>query len=430
MALLRDTKARAKRIDLAYFKKSHPFRRWKRILSILLPAAGGVWLAAMAGARDERIYTSGGLAARHAMLEKNCIACHTSGWGGRYLDPSGWQERLDTACLSCHDGPVHHANAVDQVRGPKGRESASRCSTCHVEHEGAHKLAQVADRHCVTCHGDLKTSSGEPSFERRIDAFWKGHPEFDLLAQKAKDPTVVKFNHAVHLKPDSAPKRDKLQEDLKRLAGRPGIDAAGLGCAFCHRGEGAGAYMAPIHYESHCIDCHALKLEGQPVPHEAPNVVRDFLRSRLAVKGKGGEDLAVQVIEVESPIYTSDTVNCGKCHQVKDADDPLVAPPAVVRTGLRPGPAGNDGAPRRWFGQAFFNHDTHRTLRCLECHGGAETSKDTADLLMPAKAACLRCHAPSPAGGVASACSTCHTYHDKTRQRPADGRLNIGEVLK
>ena len=32
MALLRDTKARAKRIDLTYFRQLSPFRRWKRAL--------------------------------------------------------------------------------------------------------------------------------------------------------------------------------------------------------------------------------------------------------------------------------------------------------------------------------------------------------------------------------------------------------------
>lgn len=432
MALLRDTKARAKRIDLAYFKKPHPFRRWRLLLSLVLPLAGAAWLGALAGAGDDRVYTSGALAARHSMLEKDCKACHTSGWGGRYLDGEGWQRDLDAACLKCHDAPVHHANATSQVRGPQGLETSTRCSLCHVEHENAARLAQVPDRHCVSCHGDLKTTSGEAAFARQIRSFTDGHPEFALLARKAKDPTIVKFNHQVHMKPPAGPKREKLHEDLKRLAGRPGIDATGLACSYCHRGDTPGAaYLAPIHYETHCRDCHALKVEDQPVPHETPNVVRDFLRSRLAAKGKGGEDLAVQTLEVEGPLFTSDTVNCSKCHETKEAEDPLAAPPALARTGLRPGPAGDEGAPRRWMNHAFFNHDTHRPMRCVECHAGIEGSPETDKLHMPGVAVCVKCHAPPPAGsGVASTCTTCHTYHDKTRRRPGDGRTAVGEGPK
>ncbi|HEX7901062.1 MAG TPA: hypothetical protein VF950_25100 [Planctomycetota bacterium] len=444
MALLRDTKARAKRIDLTYFKKPHPFRRWKRWLSILVPTAAAVWIAGAALKKDDRLYTSGGLAARHAMLDKQCSACHTSTWGQRYLDPAGWQSKLDASCLKCHDGPVHHANATTQISGPPGAERAATCSQCHREHEGSERLAKVTDRQCVTCHGDLKKTGKEPhpavclggaghEIAPSIRSFEDGHPEFALYALKAKDPTVLSFNHAVHMNPDTPLKKETLQGQLKALAGRRGVEGADgarrLGCSYCHStSTPGGAAMAPILYETHCVDCHALKVDNQPVPHEAPNVVRDFLRSRLAAKGKGGEELAVQVLEVESPLYTSDVVNCGKCHQVKEADDPLVAPPTVARSGARTGPPGDEGRPRRWMAHASFSHDTHRTLRCLECHPGGDTSAKTSDLLMPNKASCLVCH--SRAGGVVSTCVTCHTYHDKTKVPAEAARLGIREVLK
>ena len=36
------TKIRAKRIGLTYFKESHPFRRWKFILSVAAPVVAGL----------------------------------------------------------------------------------------------------------------------------------------------------------------------------------------------------------------------------------------------------------------------------------------------------------------------------------------------------------------------------------------------------
>ena len=48
-------KIRAKRIELEYFKHLHPFRRWKLILSIVVPLIAGVWLIAYASRGDQRI---------------------------------------------------------------------------------------------------------------------------------------------------------------------------------------------------------------------------------------------------------------------------------------------------------------------------------------------------------------------------------------
>lgn len=440
MALLRDTKARAKRIDLAYFKKAHPFRRWKRWLSILVPAAAAALIAAAAVAKDDRLYTSGGLAARHAMLETQCAACHRSGWAERYLDPSAWQAKLDAACLSCHDGALHHANATHQVRGAV----ATNCSQCHREHESAHRLAAVRDVQCVSCHGSLKTTGKEAHPEAcpagpehaiapSIRSFEDGHPDFALFTRKVEDPTKVSFNHAVHMNPDTALKKETLQGQLKALAGRPGIEGAegarGFACSYCHASSTpGGAAMAPILYEKHCMDCHGLKIGDEAVPHEEPREIRDFLRSLLAAKGKGGDELADEVAEAEIPLYTSDPSGCMKCHASDLGDDFPAKPPVVARTGLRPGPIGDEGRPRRWMAHAFFNHDTHRTLRCVECHAGADKSAKTSDVLMPRKDACVACHGAR--GGVISTCVTCHTYHDKTKPRSEASRLGIGDVLK
>jgi hypothetical protein len=422
MPTLRDTKVRAQRIDLTYFRRPPPYRRWRRILSIAVSILAAAWVAFMALRRDERIYNSGPLATRHAMLETRCGTCHDSSWSARLSDPAGWQERLDTACLTCHDGPVHHGNMTAGLRGPKEAPTSSRCSQCHVEHKGSTKLAEVRDANCTACHADLKTTGADPSYHARISAFTEGHPEFALLAKRTPDPTAVAFNHSVHLHPDTEAKRTLFQAQLKKLQGRRGIEEGRISCVYCHPPAPTGAYTAPVNYEAHCRDCHPLKLKEAPVPHETPDRVRDFLRSRLAKDGKGGDALAEQVTEAEIPLFSSDPDGCMKCHKTDLGADFPVAAPVVTRTGIP------KGAPRRWFIHSTFNHETHRELRCTECHGAAETSKFSADVLMPPRELCAKCHSPS--GGVPSTCVTCHLFHDKSRERSPEGRLKIGDVMK
>jgi Zn-finger protein len=64
--------------------------------------------------------------------------------------------------------------------------------------------------------------------------------------------------------------------------------------------------------------------------------------------------------------------------------------------------------PERWLAQAKFNHAKHATISCAQCHDAVH-SKDTADIILPAKETCMACH--SPRGGVADSCAECHTYH-------------------
>jgi hypothetical protein len=443
MALLRDTKARAKRIDLTYFRTPGAFQRWKRMLSMLLPAAGAVWVIAMAARGDERMYNSGMISTRHAMLENKCGSCHTTPWALRYTKPDEWQERLDLACLTCHEAPVHHKNANGMVRTREGHTSSARCSQCHLEHKGAMRLADVSDRTCTQCHADLKTSGPEPhpkscpagadhTIHRKILSFENGHPEFALISMKAKDPTVLAFNHAIHLNPDTPLRRDLIQKQLKTLSGRRGVDPLGkgltLGCSYCHQTVPAGDAMAPVLYEAHCRDCHPLKTDGDKMPHVAPDLLRDFLRSRAAKKGAAGDALTEKLTEAEIPVYTSDPDGCMKCHKTDLGSDFPNSPPVVTRTGIRSSAPGQENLPRHWFSHSLFNHDTHRELVCVDCHQGVTMSKETSDLLQPGRQVCLKCH--SDAGAVSSACVTCHRFHDRTLDHPRDGRLHIGDVVR
>src|SRR5580700_10910059 len=97
----RNTKQRAQRIDLNYFKKSFPIPHWRRLLTIGLTAVALVWVlfSAVAGGR---IYNSGPIASRHAVFASNCAACHAT-------DATYGKMVTDHACLACHDGPIHQA---------------------------------------------------------------------------------------------------------------------------------------------------------------------------------------------------------------------------------------------------------------------------------------------------------------------------------
>src|SRR5438132_515670 len=92
----RTTKKLAQRIDLNYFKRLYPIPRWRRILSVILVALGLVWL--LWG--RERAFNAGPLAHSHALLGRDCAACHVSG------------KVTEQACLACHDGPMHQAKQI------------------------------------------------------------------------------------------------------------------------------------------------------------------------------------------------------------------------------------------------------------------------------------------------------------------------------
>jgi hypothetical protein len=291
------TKIRAKRIALQYFKRLHPFRRWKLILSIAAPVLAALWLIAAATRGDQRLYLGGPVSTAHAMFESDCRLCHgpaPSGGAPVLLSslaaaarktPSGFFLTVsNAACTNCHAGPQHHVNET----------FTPRCATCHVEHLGRSVLVQIGDRHCVQCHGDLKTKKDTPAspFHATIPALGR-HPEFAVTsrggarvrldaAPKPEDAAEIKLNHARHLRVNL--------KDIEKVADQPGVRKIGndlqLGCTFCHRPEEQGQYLRPIAYQTHCAACHAPELET-PVPdvvapHDKPVIVHAFLRGTLA----------------------------------------------------------------------------------------------------------------------------------------------------
>ncbi len=283
-------KVRAKRITLHYFKQPHVWRRWKLGLAVLAPLLAGAWLLIYAAAGDQRIYTSGPLSTAHTMLATDCGACHqperaaSSGLGR--AEAAYFRKATNEACLTCHDGPLHHANQALDLS----------CAHCHVEHKGKIELAGLNDRLCTQCHAQLTTKDGSrPAFATSIHAFSTDHPEFAptvtdgektirvSLAPPAKvrDPTQLSFNHKRHLQVALEGLAEvKAATGMQGLVEQPrGLQ---LSCTYCHRPDAAGT-MRPITFAQHCAVCHGAELRFEaslpPVPHREPAIVHAFLQT-------------------------------------------------------------------------------------------------------------------------------------------------------
>jgi hypothetical protein len=433
----RTTKKRAQRIDLNYFKRPHPLRRMRFWLSVGVPILAVLWLAWYGFAGSNRLYSGGKMSAAHAVLTAKCDACHVR------TASSFSAKASDQACVSCHDGPIHHAN---QVFTPQ-------CSSCHEEHRGRMRLGATADVSCTQCHADLRTSGAPTKYVRDIDNFGDSHPEFAALRPGAVDPGTIKLNHAIHLK-----------KNLKGPNGEP----VQMDCGDCHRPPtstqplrfgtattaaltivqksdlpiaiSARAYMAPVTYAQHCAACHGLQFDKRftdGVPHDTPQVIHAFLIQRFQqyiAKHPGelretGPDrtlpqkpvpvayrivtpsqwVAERVGESEELLWRK---TCKQCHGLTIPSDGSL--PTVAKSSIT----------ARWMPHADFNHERHQLLQCTECHGAALTSHETADILLPGIKTCERCH-NSSADGAESRCFECHTYHDWTKQKDVKGKLML-----
>jgi hypothetical protein len=140
---------------------------------------------------------------------------------------------------------------------------------------------------------------------------------------------------------------------------------------------------------------------------DANNFVRQKL-ANLRTQFGSGEDLERRVFfstatfgpETQIGTLSGGTralfPGCARCHEVKSsaAGSPEITKPVM---------------PERWLAQAKFDHAKHANISCAQCHDAVH-SKDTVDILLPAKETCAVCH--SPRGGVVDTCATCHAFHN------------------
>ena len=432
------TKKLAQRIDMHYFKRPHPLRRWRTRLSILVPVLAIVWVGWAALTRNDRVYSSGKMSAGHAVLSARCGECHVKEAGSFSAKAS------DQACRACHDGPTHHAN----------QKFTPNCSSCHAEHRGHKHLAATADVNCTQCHANLRAADGPTQFVIHIEGFGAAHPEFAALRPGSVDPGRIKLNHAAHLKAKILGPNGPVQldcEDCHRTAAsnaawrfgavQPAMKSMPAEMDPPSRAS-ARAYMSPILYAHNCIGCHALQFDKrfqESVPHDKPEIVHAFVVQKfeqyiathpaeLRVEGLGRnlpqqpmppavrvlapqQWVAERAAEAEQLLWRK---TCAECHSLSLSAGAQL--PAVAKSNITP----------RWFSHAVFSHDAHRFLKCLECHTGASKSQESADILLPGIQTCERCHHTGEEAAE-SRCFECHTYHDWSKEKPVKGMLTISQ---
>jgi len=381
MARIRNTKKLGQRVDRTYLKQLYPIPRWRRILTGMLVAAALAWLGIYAIARDQSPYTAGPLTPSHAFLGQKCADCHRAEVGiGKKVE--------DKQCAACHDAPLHQA---EQTLMPP-------CITCHVEHRGVTQLASVSDRACTACHGNLQTKSGKHTVNASVESF-DAHPQFAAVAA-GHDPTGLRFNHQKHLTDVSQKCADcHPAADIRQPA---------------HSHLTARAQMAIPTYAATCMPCHPLNVDeavSDPAPHDKPEVVHKFMVEQLAKHGASSK-LAADEEKLFFGTTMSGGGQCAGCHTMQKAAGQGL--PTVVATAV----------PQRWFGKALFDHSAHQAIDCASCHPKAASSTSAGDLLIPGIETCNKCHAPGRAS-AGSECSTCHVYHDWSKEKGVEGKFKL-----
>jgi hypothetical protein len=477
LARTRTTKKLAQRIDLNYFKRPTPLKRAKFWLSLLLPLFALLWLAERTFFKDSRVYSSGRLSEPHAVLEKECAACHVKTAGAFSAKVA------DNACLDCHDGPAHHDAKI----------AAPNCATCHLEHRGRINVRAASNEACAECHENLRSAARTLHYAVNIRSFEDGHPEFAALRPvdgfPAHDPATIKLNHAIHIKP---------------IRQGPNGPLVQLECADCHRNYGATWRFAlsqyppltdyqlhrdmpidnlpfppptlhplapsnhrerlwPVQFAYACSGCHLLSFDkrfDEGVPHDKPEVVHVFLLKKfreyiaahpreVRVVRDPSRDLTGKSLPPEVRVLTSEQwviertadaevllwrKTCVQCHLLSarssDGEAPSQNAPRLRtaednRPVLRPlreiVPA---YIAQGWMAHAKFDHDSHRGFSCVSCHAKALTSTESSDILLPGIETCKKCHAPGPEHAE-SRCFECHTYHDWSNRKEVTPKFTV-----
>lgn len=452
----RTAKKLAQRIELFYFERPAPLRRWRFILSVALPVLALLWLAVARVSGSRTAYSMGPVSKPHALFAQNCAACHAA-------DTVSFRHPVtDQSCLACHDGPIHQAA---QVFTPS-------CSSCHVEHLGRTQLVAVRDDSCTQCHANLATRTGAPHFVRTVLSFAR-HPEFAPLRANFKDPGSIKFNHVVHLQENLlGPNGRRVQlacNDCHRPGaprgswpyGVPGVQAITFSgsaqfnppsadtpnfTSAAQMRSGLG-YMAPPTYANTCFSCHELEFDArfsESVQHDTPQKIDAFLRAQyqryISAHPSGlretfspprlpekpmpstarvltpAEWVAEQTAAAENLLWRK---TCSECHTLNFAAAGANSFPAVAPSRITV----------RWLPNSFFSHDAHRMVSCESCHSSIATSQLTSDVNLPSVRTCQQCHAQR-ASAAPAGCYECHTYHDWSQEKIYPGKFSLPDLLK
>jgi hypothetical protein len=461
--------------NLGYYRRLHPWRRTRLIVSLFTIFGGLVAIGLFQKHGRETFFNAGKISTSHAKFADDCAQCHDRDVAaGKFTEVLRDRfrngvavEAIDRKCETCHEKHSFHEANVIQNRS---------CSACHQEHRGLSNLRLVASSQCATCHNNsaMMTGSAEKGMHLPRDAFhrhphppqqivfelprpprgftatfasfWEAHPEFQLKRVSARDPDVLRFNHQRHFASDI-----------------PSVNGQKLDCNYCHQLQPDGRFYQRISFGANCQACHSLQFDWRNpemrIPHGNVDLVRTFLRSlpaqyadyarlkkgiperevpsfvaqqikQLRDQFHSGDELERAVFFTKDPYKPQQAMGaaargnftgCAFCHEVKTAANtvPAITKPILVD---------------RWMPQANFNHAKHQVdpvtqkpLDCNLCHQATQ-SRETSDVLMPAKANCTICH--SPQGKIVAECITCHSYHAPiAAQTVAESTKSVKQML-
>jgi hypothetical protein len=460
--------------NLGYYRTLHPWRRARVIVSLLTIFGGLLAIFVFPRCGRETFFNAGKISANHAAFETRCDSCHDKGAAmGNFRQTLRARFHqgvefavIDRKCESCHQQHTFHEANVIENRS---------CSACHQEHRGPGPMKTVASVQCAICHNNSTTMTASAQkgmqlspaafyrhihssqqvalelprppqgFTKTFPSFWDGHPEFQLKTMNARDPDVLRFNHQRHFAADIPP-----------------VNGQQLDCNYCHKPQPDGRFFQRITFAANCQACHSLQFDSKNpelrVPHGDVDLVRTFLRTlpaqyadyarlkkgirenevgnfvaqqirQLREQFHSGEELERAVFFTTNPYKPQEKTGaavranftgCAFCHDVKQARNaaPVITKPILID---------------RWMVRSDFNHAKHQTdpktqkpLDCNICHQAMQ-SRDTADVLMPAKANCITCH--SPQGKVVAECITCHKYHAPPVAQMTVATVSVKEML-
>jgi hypothetical protein len=367
-----------------------------------------------------KIWNTGDLASAHHFFGSDCTHCHVD----------AFVSVRDAQCTSCHANTQAHVSAQFDL-APGGDD---RCAFCHRDHNGADALVRADQNLCSDCHDGITGRIAQANPRANVADFGSNHAAFvvSLPAWDAKGNFVpvraalatagireqsgLRFPHDTHLAATG-------------IRGPKGNEV--LACSSCHVPEPGGARMLPIDFESHCQSCHKLTFSIRDADREVPHAdvakvgytISEFF-AREALEGGFNQTNAPTVVRVRrrpgQPITPQERAEaltwardqarvaidnlydgkaCSTCHNVsRDPQQEWQVQPVRIA-----------GA---WFPKARFDHGSHTTMQCDDCHSAA-TSSDSSALLLPDIDNCRSCHGGEHAKDlVPTTCIDCHAFHD------------------
>jgi hypothetical protein len=263
------------------------------------------------------------------------------------------------------------------------------------------------------------------------------HPELGPLRPGRRDEAAIRFDHKLHLATTKIAAADK------------------LGCTSCHVPAKDGGLMQPIVFEQHCKKCHAQSGLGPDssveVVHEAPDVVREDLKAKLlfaAVNNPDGIfgstdpglpgrvrrdplDASVSLAAFIDPSNPKSALAKAEAKLYQPLDSSVSGGASSLLDGNKycflchdrdPAQAGDDlprikptKIPTRWLVRGEFSHRVHDLLKCEHCHPDVRESAETAQVNLPGKDVCQRCHIDGETQSAGTSCMLCHLYHDTSK---------------